>query len=297
MEKRYLTHEDCAIASGLLYAQAKTLVGSPCFRIYGVPRGGIPVAYLVQRFHPGCIVVGDVSAAELIVDDIVDSGATMQRYAGLRAVPFLALTDYLEPSHKKGQWVVFPWEQGDRDASADDFVIRLLQYVGEDPDREGLKETPARVLKAWKEWTAGYGVDPASVMKVFEDGSENYDEMVVVKDLPFYSHCEHHLAPFFGTATVAYVPSRKILGLSKLGRVLEVFARRLQVQERLTSQVADALQQSLDPKGVAVMVKARHLCMESRGYSRQGHVTITSALRGVFLKEDKARAEFLSIAS
>lgn len=165
---------------------------------------------------------------------------------------------------------------------------------GEDPKREGIQETPARFAKAWAHWTSGYEQDPSALLKSFEEG--NYDEMVVVKDIPLYSKCEHHLADIFGTATVAYIPSGRVVGLSKLSRLVNVFARRLQVQERMTVQIADALADSpLSPKGVGVMLKCRHMCMESRGICQQGHHTITTALRGV-LKEGEPRAEFLSQA-
>jgi GTP cyclohydrolase IA len=171
----------------------------------------------------------------------------------------------------------------------------LFEIIGETP-REGLAETPARVVKAWKEWTSGYDVDIAALMKVFEDGANGYEEMVVVKDIPIYSHCEHHLASIFGTATIAYIPNGKILGLSKLSRVADAFARRLQVQERLTCQIADALEEHLQPKGVGVILKCRHMCMESRGVNQQGHHTVTSALRGVIKTEPSARAEFLNLS-
>lgn len=165
---------------------------------------------------------------------------------------------------------------------------------GEDPKREGIQETPARFAKAWAHWTSGYEQDPSALLKSFEEG--NYDEMVIVKDIPLYSKCEHHLADIFGTATVAYIPSGRVVGLSKLSRLVNVFARRLQVQERMTVQIADALADSpLSPKGVGVMLKCRHMCMESRGICQQGHHTITTALRGV-LKEGEPRAEFLSQA-
>lgn len=166
----------------------------------------------------------------------------------------------------------------------------------ENPDREGLLETPARVVKAWQHWTGGYAVDIAKLLKVFKDGSENYDEMVIVKDIPIYSKCEHHLADIFGTATIAYIPDGNIVGLSKLSRLADAFARRLQVQERLTCQIADALQLHLQPKGVGVVIKARHMCMESRGLCQQGHHTVTSALRGVIKSQPETRAEFLQIA-
>ena len=177
-----------------------------------------------------------------------------------------------------------------------DIIRNLLEFIGENSSREGLEETPNRVAKAWKEWTSGYGKDPSAVLKAFEDGAEMYDQMVLVKDIPFYSHCEHHMAPFFGTATIAYIPDKRVVGLSKLGRVLDIFAKRLQVQERLTTQVADAIQENLLPKGVGVLLKARHMCMESRGLSKQGHITITSALRGEFRDDATVRAEFLTIA-
>jgi len=176
-------------------------------------------------------------------------------------------------------------------------VTQLITEVMGQPMREGLAETPARVVKAWKHWTSGYGVDIANLLKVFEDGAENYDEMVIVKDIPIYSHCEHHLAAIFGTAVIAYIPNGKIVGLSKLSRLADAFARRLQVQERLTTQIADALVEHLQPKGVGVVIRARHMCMESRGVCQQGHHTITSALRGVLKHDPTARAEFMSLAS
>lgn len=177
----------------------------------------------------------------------------------------------------------------------------LLQLEGQRHDipgglREGLQETPARVAKAWAFWTSGYQEEASSILKVFEDGGENYDEAVVVKDIPVYSKCEHHLADIFGTATVAYIPNGRIVGLSKLSRLVNMHARRLQVQERLTNDVAEDLWRHLEPKGVAVLVRARHMCMESRGICQQGHHTITTALRGVYKTDPAARAEFMSIA-
>jgi GTP cyclohydrolase I len=175
-------------------------------------------------------------------------------------------------------------------------ICKLLEHLGEDPNREGLRETPARVARAWYEWTCGYSQEPKDVMKTFE--KIDYDEMIVQRDIPFYSHCEHHLAPFFGITTIAYIPQGRILGLSKLLRLTEIFSRRLQVQERMTNQIADALANSedLNPKGVGVLIKARHLCMESRGVCKQGQHTITSALRGVLFSDAKARSEFLDLA-
>lgn len=184
------------------------------------------------------------------------------------------------------------------DFSAEDAIVDLLDTIeGRESTgrfREGLTDTPKRVAKAWAFWTSGYDVDPADVLKTFEDGAETVDEMVIVKSIPLYSHCEHHMAAIFGTATVAYIPNGRIVGLSKVSRLVDIFARRLQVQERLTTQIADALFSHLQPLGVGVQVKARHLCMESRGICQQGHHTVTTALRGVLREEPAARAEFLA---
>ena len=175
-------------------------------------------------------------------------------------------------------------------------IRTILGFVGE-TEREGLKETPHRVAKAWKHWCSGYNVDIAALLKVFEDGADNYDQMVIVKDIPIYSKCEHHLADIFGTATIAYIPNGKIVGLSKLSRLADAFARRLQVQERLTSQIADAIVEHLQPLGVGVVIKARHMCMESRGICQQGHHTVTTALRGVIKEQPATRAEFMQQAT
>lgn len=177
-----------------------------------------------------------------------------------------------------------------------DAVYAQLRLLDPTPDRAGLGETPMRVAKAWEFWTSGEQADIGKILSTtFEDGGKDYNEMVIVKDIPLYSHCEHHMAAIFGTATVAYIPQGRVVGLSKISRVVDAFARRLQVQERLTVQIADAINQHLQPKGVGVIVRARHMCMESRGICQQGHHTITSALRGVML-DGAARSEFMMLA-
>jgi GTP cyclohydrolase I len=183
----------------------------------------------------------------------------------------------------------------DRGFSENDWR-RFLTSLGEDPSRAGLIETPVRVSKAWKHWTSGYGQDPAEVLKAFEDGAEEYNELIVVKGIPVYSHCEHHLAPFFGKATIGYVPSGKIVGLSKLTRLVDCFAKRLQVQERMTSQIANALMSVLEPKAVGVVIRCRHLCMESRGIRSPGEETVTSAMLGELQPNLGMRTEFLALA-
>lgn len=266
-------------------------------RAYGVPRGGVSAALAIQQHIP-LRLVDKPEDAHIFIDDLVDSGETRQQYAvKFPGRPFFALIDKKKNVGKYhfDRWIVFPWENNESE-SFENNITRLLQFVGEDPQRGGLLETPKRVTKAWREWTKGYGQDVANVLKVFEDGGERYDQMVTVKDIPIYSHCEHHLAAIFGTATISYIPDGKIVGLSKLSRVADVFARRLQVQERLTDQIADALHEHLKPKGVGVLIRARHLCMESRGLCQQGHHTITTALRGVIKDDQGPREEFLRLA-
>lgn len=173
---------------------------------------------------------------------------------------------------------------------------RLLASLGEDPDRAGLVETPSRLVTAWKHWTSGYTQDPAELLKVFEDGAEDYNELIVIRGIPVYSHCEHHLAPFFGKATIGYVPNGKIVGLSKLTRLVNCFSRRLQVQERLTIQIANALMKHLEPKAAGVVIRCRHMCMESRGISTEGEETVTSAMLGELQPNLALRTEFLALA-
>jgi GTP cyclohydrolase I len=179
----------------------------------------------------------------------------------------------------------------------EEIVEKFLLAIGEDPTREGLSETPHRVVKAWETWFGGYKIDPKDVMKVFADGAEHCDgdEMVVRLNIPVYTHCEHHVAPFFGVAHVGYIPHGKVLGLSKLDRVVDIFARRLQVQERLTNQIADAIYENLQPIGVGVQLRCRHMCVESRGVKSHDSLTVTSALRGVMRTQAETRAEFMEL--
>ena len=170
----------------------------------------------------------------------------------------------------------------------------LLESIGEDPGREGLLKTPDRVARAWAHLSSGYGQDPDEVLReaVFE---EECNEMVLVREIELYSMCEHHLLPFFGKCHVAYLPQGRILGLSKLARLVEVFSRRLQVQERLTAQIAHALQGALEPHGVGVVIEAQHLCMMMRGVEKQGSVAVTSCMLGSFRDDPKTRSEFIEL--
>ena len=171
---------------------------------------------------------------------------------------------------------------------------KLLLEIGENPNREGLLKTPHRVAKAWDYLSKGYKQDISTLINnaVFK---EEYDQMVLVKDIEFYSMCEHHLLPFFGYAHIAYIPDGKIIGLSKIPRILDMFARRLQVQERMTQEVADMLNETLNPKGVAVILEAQHMCMQMRGVEKKNSYMSTSAMHGIFRDDDKTRKEFLDI--
>jgi len=175
-------------------------------------------------------------------------------------------------------------------------VGEILKTIGEDPSRQGLAKTPERVAKSWDYFISGYNLSPEDVINdaLFE---EECDEIVVIKNIDFFSLCEHHLLPFKGIAHVGYLPDKKIIGLSKIPRIVDIYARRLQVQERMTNQIAGALQKALKPKGVAVIVEAEHLCMQMRGVEKKASFMVTSAVRGVFKENNKTREEFLAIVS
>lgn len=260
-------------------------------RVFPVPRGGVYAAQAVRC----CLVdysmtfVERHEDADIVIDDLVDSGATRDKFDK----PFFVLIDKARVS--SGRYLVFPWERMSKEEGPTDNVRRLIQYIGEDQTREGLIETPMRVVKSYAHLFSGYKKNPADVMKVFEDGGEDYDQMVLLKDIEFYSCCEHHMQPFFGKAHIAYIPDKKVIGISKLARLLEVFSRRLQIQERLTTQVADALMEHLEPKGAAVVLEAQHFCMVARGVEKQNSIMTTSALRGAFMTDATVRSEFMAM--
>lgn len=174
-------------------------------------------------------------------------------------------------------------------------VSTLLRWAGDNPSREGLRDTPARVARAFEDWFSGYNVDPEEYMKRTFEEVDGYDEMIVLRDIRFESHCEHHLAPIIGKAHVAYLPTNKVVGISKLARVVETYARRLQVQEKMNAQIANCIQKVLDPKGVAVVIEAQHQCMTTRGVHKPGVTMVTSTMLGAFRKDPMTRREFLTI--
>ncbi|MCH2487052.1 MAG: GTP cyclohydrolase I FolE [Erythrobacter sp.] len=176
-----------------------------------------------------------------------------------------------------------------------DAIRTLIEWTGDDPTREGLLETPARVARAWKEYCLGYSEDPAvHLSRVFEEVG-GYNEIVLLKDIPFQSHCEHHMAPIIGKAAIAYLPTDRVVGISKLARVLHGFARRLQVQERLTAEVADCIWENLQPQGVAVVIEASHACMTARGVRTPGVGMVTSRMMGTFLDDHRSREEVMKL--
>jgi GTP cyclohydrolase I len=178
---------------------------------------------------------------------------------------------------------------------AEDAVRTLLRWAGEDPNREGLLDTPSRVTKAYGEWFRGYNEDPAEILKRTFEEVDGYDEMVVLKDIRFESFCEHHMAPIIGHAHVGYIPTDRVVGISKLVRLVNAYSKRLQVQEKLTAQIANALQEVLNPRGVAVVLEGEHHCMSTRGVQKHGVTMVTSRMMGIFKSNDITRKEFLNL--
>ena len=174
-------------------------------------------------------------------------------------------------------------------------VRKLIQWAGDDPDREGLLDTPKRVVKAFEEFFSGYAIDPTEYLERTFEETNGYDEMIVLRDISFISHCEHHILPVVGKAHVAYLPERRVVGISKLARVVEAFAKRLQIQERMTAQIANAIQDALRPRGIAVVIEAEHQCMTTRGVMKPGVSMVTSRMLGAFRDDAKTRLEFESI--
>lgn len=265
--------------------------------IYGIPQGGAPLAVMISEMLQISLVKYPTEAARtLIVDDLIDSGRTMAKYHGLFPTDAAfrkphSPTDYAPNAKTIDDWISFPWEKND--GAPSEAIVRLIEWIGDDPSREGLIETPDRVLKAWKELCDGYHQNPAAILaKTFEVGK--VDEMVILRDIPFVSFCEHHLLPFEGSADIAYIPKDRVVGLSKLARLVDVYAKRLQVQERLTQDIRQALDDHLDPLASGVVIRASHTCMCYRGIKKKAQM-VTSSLSGRLRDDHAARAEFLAL--
>lgn len=255
--------------------------------VYGVPNGGMIVC-LFLGLTPSQITY-DPSKATLIIDDVIDSGETKKRYQLMYPnTLFIAL--FNRPS----QWVVFPWEADHPSESGiESNITRVLEYLGEDVKREGLLDTPKRVVKSWKEIYGGYDTKVEDLFTTFS--ADGYDQIVLLKDIEFYSNCEHHMQPFFGKAHVAYIPNERVVGISKLARLVDAYSRRLQIQERIGDQVTEALMTYLKPKAAACIVEAKHMCMCARGVGKQNSIMTTSSLKGVFRTDGLARAELMAM--
>jgi GTP cyclohydrolase I len=292
-----LTWDDVQGRASVVAQQIVNRVGKGfVIRVHPIPRGGIHAAQAVvaaaadlkRTFR----LVSRFEECHVMVDDIIDSGATRKKYDG-NLNTFFALVDKQEEGIT--DWVKFPWEVAANEQGPEENIRRILEYIGEDPDREGLLETPHRVVKSYAELFSGYKYktdeDISAFLKVFKDGA--CEEMVLVKDISFTSFCEHHMLPFEGVAHVAYLPQGRIIGLSKIPRLVEVYSRRLQVQERLTQQITGMMDKLLKPKGSACVIEASHSCMSCRGVRQSGAKMLTSSLTGEFL-DSAVRQEFFS---
>jgi len=291
------------LLAALVVRITKMFYGEHSVTVYGIPRGGAVVAGLLNMKYGSTVFPGDRPAifitdnpaeADLFIDDIICSGATQEKWQKEYDKPFFGLVEPLLPNYVEGTWFVFPWEQS-AETDIEEHVTRILEFIGEDPTRDGLRDTPRRVVKSWREIYGGYKQDPLTILGTkFDSG---YDEMVVLRDIAFYSMCEHHMLPFFGSVDIAYIPGPegKVVGISKLARLINVFAQRLQIQENLTQQIAQTIQEVLNPKGVAVVIKAQHLCMKMRGVKNWSSEMVTSAMLGEFRDDPKTRSEFLNL--
>lgn len=264
--------------------------------VYGVPKGGM----IAAGFLTEATKVTSPERANIILDDLIDSGKTAEYYkTKFPTKSFYTLFDkHTKDKDLRESWLVFPWEAQHPagEDTIEDNILRQLQYIGEDVTRDGLLDTPKRVVKSWKELFSGYGKDPKDVFKKFDP--DGYDEIVLLKNFEIYSMCEHHMLPFFGKAHVAYIPEAKegkIIGISKLARLTDIFARRLQIQERIGKQVVEELNKNLNPKGAACIIEASHMCMRMRGVNKQNSIMITSTVTGAFREDPSARAELMQL--
>lgn len=265
--------------------------------IHGVPRGGVAFAVALSH-HFNKPITGEVGPQTLVVDDIADSGKTLARFPDNKKIVLFknkrctTAIDYA--AEETEQWIEFPWEHGEM--PAEDAVVRIIEAIGDDPTREGLHDTPKRVVKSWKELFSGYDKKAEDLLAVtFEDGVKDCDELVLCKQIEFYSTCEHHMLPIIGYMHIGYIPDQKVVGLSKLARLGDMYARRLQIQEKMTKQIADDLMTHLKPKGVGVIVTAKHFCMCARGVGKQSSWMTTSSMQGVLRDNPAARQEFLKL--
>tara|TARA_Y100000593_G_scaffold84621_2_gene160361 strand:- start:4570 stop:5421 length:852 start_codon:yes stop_codon:yes gene_type:complete len=264
----------------LVLSQRPKLEGK---RIFGIPRGGKFIEYVATRVT-SAVAVDTPHEADIFVDDLIDSGRTAETWSRTFGIPTVPM--YIKKPGDK--WIVFPWEES-AEKDITESVTRIIEYLGEDVGSNGLMETPDRVVRSWSELYSGYSKDPQELLKWFDDDT---DEMVVARGIEFYSMCEHHMLPFYGKAYVAYIPNGKVLGISKIARIVDCYARRLQIQERITRQVGEAIETG-GALGVGVVLKGKHHCMMARGVGKQTSDIVTSYVSGVIKNKPEARAEFM----
>ena len=265
-------------------------------KIYGVPRGGVYAAQSVMSFIEGdAYLVEEPDDDCIFIDDVLDSAKTRDNIATEYDydIPFYTLVNKQAEKSLQGIWVSFPWERMNKENAPTENIRRLIEYIGDDLNREGLQETPERVIRSYGKLFGGYKQNPKDIIKTFKDDS--CDEMVVIKNIEFFSTCEHHMLPFFGKAHIAYIPKGKVIGISKLIRILEVYTRRLTIQERICQQITGALQGMLKPRGAACVLEAQHFCMTARGVEKQNSIMVTSSLTGVFKESKETRNEFINM--
>jgi GTP cyclohydrolase I len=259
--------------------------------IFGIPRGGVPIALLLER-ERGCVIVDEPQKASVLVDDVRDSGGTANRWSEKYSLPVWCAFE----KETYSEWLEMPWERYEESSGAAEAVTRFLQAlelpIANQMGVGGMKDTPDRFVRAMGELTSGYGDNPTEILE--RRFPVSYDEMIAVRDIHFWSLCEHHLLPFHGTVTVGYVPGEGgVVGLSKLARLVHCFSRRFQIQERLTAEIASTMENELKPMGCGVVIRATHLCMAMRGIRSPAEM-VTSDLRGV-MRDATPRAEFLAL--
>ena len=269
--------------------------------IYGIPAGGILPAYIIAKeLNLPLVDNPDSNSQILIIDDLIDSGRTLEnkKYKGFDAAVlykksyrYISKTDYYL-KEIPNEWIDLPH---DKKTDSEDLIIRMLEKIGENPNREGLLDTPKRVVKMWQEIFRGYDKSQKPKIAIFDNGNDGikYDQMILDSGNG-YSLCEHHMVPFEFTYHFAYIPNKKILGLSKVARIVDYYAAKLQIQERLVKEIVDELERELQPQGIALILKGRHLCKSMRGVKKEGKM-ITSEMRGVFKNNQETRNEFLTL--
>ena len=265
-------------------------------RVFGVPKNGLVLAQRLKISYPSEVrIVYKPTDADILLDDVLASGQTMKHFTDLNPeAEVRVMFDKRKPEIAALGYIRFPWEDYKKDT--ENIVVQTIEMIGDDPKRPGLVETPDRVVRSWKELYSGYQIkNPGKILEKLFQAPGSSDEMIIVKNIKVFSTCEHHLIPFFGQASVGYIPSDDwVVGASKIPRLVDVYARRLQIQERLTHEIGSTFWEYVKPKGFGIVMECQHLCMKSRGVNEPNSSLITSAMHGIFRKDSAVRTEFLN---